>query len=246
MEFQRLDKIISSCGAASRREVKNLVRSGRIAVDGVTVSNAEQKYDPEKVMITLDNKPLQYKKRHIIMLNKPAGYITATEDRTDRTVLDLLTPEYRKIGVFPVGRLDKDTEGLLLLTDDGNFCHNVISPTKKVAKIYYAEIVGKLTEADSAAFEKGIVLMDGQVCMPGKLKIAGEACGYVMVYEGKYHQVKRMFASLGKPVVYLKRVAIGGIKLDETIEKGKFRELTDKEIGIIFDKDEMNKNFLSL
>lgn len=247
MGLLRLDKIISSCGIASRREIKTLIRSGRVSVDGAIASSAEQKYDPEKVKIAVDGENISYKVRHIIMLNKPAGYITATEDGKDKTVIDLLSNDYKRIGVFPIGRLDKDTEGLLLLTDDGDFCHNIITPSKEIAKIYYAEVSGVLSESDGIAFKEGIELANGQKCIPGELKILPDKkSGYVLVYEGKYHQVKRMLASLGKPVTYLKRVAIGGIILDATLEKGAFREITEVESKIVFDKKKMLEIFDSL
>ncbi len=246
MGLLRIDKIIASCGLASRREVKNLIKNGRISVNDVTVCSPDEKYDPEKVRITVDEKDILYKTRHVVMLNKPAGYITATEDLKEKTVLQLLDDEYRRMRLFPVGRLDKDTEGLLLLTDDGTLCHNVISPSKEIAKVYYVETDKKLDKTDCTAFEEGVLLSDGQQCLPAMLKITenkGKQSGYILVYEGKYHQVKRMMAARGKKVLYLKRVTVGGLRLDDKLKKGDYRELSENEIELIFDKRKMMENF---
>lgn len=242
----RLDKIIASTGAASRREIKTLVKNGRVAVDGLPARKPEDKYDPENTVITIDGIPIKYKTRRVIMLNKPAGYVTATEDKLEKTVLDLITDEYRRLGVYPVGRLDKDTEGLLLLTNDGDFCHSVISPSKHVGKIYYVETDKALTPDDAIAIETGIELANNEKCMPGQLKITGENKGYIMIFEGKYHQVKRMIASCGKTVMYLKRVAVGGLRLKSDLQCGKFIELAEEDIESVFDTSKMNSIFISL
>lgn len=231
MAKERLDKIIASMGRYSRREVKLLVREGRVLVDGVIAKSAEDKYEAENCRILVNGEDIGYRANTYVMLHKPAGYLSATEDGRGLTVLDLLTPELKKIGVFPVGRLDKDTEGLLLLTDDGDMAHAMLSPKKHVDKLYYARVDGKLTQADCEAFEAGIELSDGLCCLPAKLEIlgAGDEC-HVTVREGKFHQVKRMLAHCGAPVTYLKRLKMGAIELDETLAPGEFRLLSAEEI----------------
>lgn len=233
MEKQRLDKIIASTGRWSRREVKNLTRQGRVLVDGIPARSAEEKADPETVEITVNGEVLAYRRFTWIMLNKPAGYLSATEDGKGATVLDLLPPELQKQGLFPVGRLDKDTEGLLLLTNEGGLAHELLSPKYHVEKVYYARVAGRLTEEDCRAFAAGMTLGDGLVCRPAGLEIlaAGEESeARVILREGKFHQVKRMLACLGKPVVYLERVRMGNLPLDTSLSRGEFRFLTDAEV----------------
>lgn len=233
MEKQRLDKIIASTGRWSRREVKNLTRQGRVLVDGIPARSAEEKADPETAEITVNGEVLAYRRFTWIMLNKPAGYLSATEDGKGATVLDLLPPELQKQGLFPVGRLDKDTEGLLLLTNEGGLAHELLSPKYHVEKVYYARVAGRLTEEDCRAFAAGMTLGDGLVCRPAGLEIlaAGEESeARVILREGKFHQVKRMLACLGKPVVYLERVRMGNLPLDTSLSRGEFRFLTDAEV----------------
>lgn len=233
MEKQRLDKIIASTGRWSRREVKNLTRQGRVLVDGIPARSAEEKADPETAEITVNGEVLAYRRFTWIMLNKPAGYLSATEDGKGATVLDLLPPELQKQGLFPVGRLDKDTEGLLLLTNEGGLAHELLSPKYHVEKVYYARVAGRLTEEDCRAFAAGMTLGDGLVCRPAGLEIlaAGEESeARVTLREGKFHQVKRMLACLGKPVVYLERVRMGNLPLDTSLSRGEFRFLTDAEV----------------
>ena len=210
MAQQRLDKIIASTGRYSRREVKTLVREGRVLVDGRIAASAEDKCDPLTARISVNGEELFYREHTYVMLHKPAGVLSATEDGRGETVLDLLAPEYRKIGLFPVGRLDKDTEGLLLLTDDG-----------------------ALDDADCKAFEQGITLGDGLECLPAKLEILKsnvQSEALITIREGKFHQIKRMLASRGKPVVYLKRLSMGSLTLDEGLSEGEYRLLTAEEI----------------
>jgi 16S rRNA pseudouridine516 synthase len=197
MALVRLDKLISDGGAASRREAKALVQAGRVLVDGRPAASAADKYDPEAVSVTVNGVPLGVTKHIYLMLNKPAGVLSATEDPRSSTVLDLLPEEYRRRKPFPVGRLDKDTTGLLLLTDDGDFAHRVISPRHKVPKLYEAEVEGTPTAEDVRAFEKGLRLSDGTECLPARLLPAGGSLVRVEVFEGRYHQVKRMLASRG-------------------------------------------------
>ena len=237
MAKERLDKLIASTGRWSRREVKTLVREGRVLVDGRIAGSAEEKYDAESCCIAVNGEELVLRRYTYVMLHKPAGVLSATEDGRGRTVLDLLTPELRKIGVFPVGRLDKDTEGLLLLTDDGELAHALLSPKKHVDKVYYARVSGRLTPEDCAAFEAGMTLGDGLECLPAGLEIlaAGETSEcLVTLREGKFHQVKRMLAARGKPVTYLKRVRFGPLVLDSGLEKGRWRALTEEEKSSLF------------
>lgn len=232
MAGERLDKLIASTGRWSRREVKQLVREGRVLVDGQIARSAEEKFDGEVCCIAVNGEELALRRFTCVMLHKPAGVLSATEDGRGRTVLDLLTPELRKIGVFPVGRLDKDTEGLLLLTDDGALAHELLSPKKHVDKVYYARVAGRLVPEDCAAFEAGMTLGDGLECMPAGLEIlsAGERSEcLVTLREGKFHQVKRMLAARGKPVEYLKRLSMGPLRLDASLAPGEFRLLTAEE-----------------
>ena len=229
--MERLDKVISATGKKSRREVKELVRQGRIYVDGKVASAADMKVDPEKAEILLDGENIGYEKYTYVMLHKPAGVLSAVEDKRQKTVLDLLPEELQRRGLSPVGRLDKDTEGLLLLTNDGELTHRLLSPRHHVDKVYYARVEGPLEETDCVAFAEGITLGDGLECMPAGLKILSPNEALVTLQEGKFHQVKRMLASRGKPVVYLKRLSMGNLQLDETLLPGEFRMLTKEELA---------------
>ena len=233
MSLQRLDKIIASTGKWSRKDAKLLVRQGRVLVDGVAARSAEDKVDPEAAEILVNGELLLYREFTWIMLNKPAGYLSATEDGRGATVLDLLPQELQKQGLFPVGRLDKDTEGLLLLTNEGGLAHDLLSPRKHVDKVYYTRVAGRLTEEDCKAFAAGMTLDDGLVCQSAGLEIlsAGEESeAHVTLREGKFHQVKRMLAYRGKPVLYLERVKMGPLPLDRTLSRGEYRFLTNEEI----------------
>ncbi len=234
MAGMRLDKLLADLGVASRRELKELIRAGRVRVDGQVCLRPEQKVDPETQRLSLDGSPLRRSKCCTLMMNKPAGVVTATEDRVERTVLDLLPSEYRRLGLFPVGRLDKDTEGLLLLTNDGEFAHRVISPKSCVEKRYYADIEGEADEEDARAFAEGLTLRDGTLCRPAKLESLGPGKCLVTVTEGKYHQVKRMLASRGKPVLKLKRLSVGALALDESLSPGAVRELGEEDLCKLF------------
>lgn len=231
MEKQRLDKILASTGKWSRREARELARRGLVLADGAAVRSVEQKFDPETAEITVEGQPLRYRRYTWIMLNKPAGVLSATEDGRGKTVLDLLPRELQRL--FPVGRLDKDTEGLLLLTDEGALAHALLSPKRHVDKVYYARTEGRLTEADCRAFAEGLSLGDGLQCRPAGLEIlsAGdESEALVTLQEGKFHQVKRMLAARGNPVLYLERVRMGNLPLDRSLPRGSFRFLTEDEI----------------
>ena len=233
MEKQRLDKIIASTGKWSRKEVKNLIRHGQVLVDGLPAAGPEEKADPEAAEIVVNGERLTYQRYTWIMLNKPAGYLSATEDGRGKTVLDLLAQELRRQGLFPVGRLDKDTEGLLLLTNEGGLAHDLLSPRHHVDKVYYARVAGHLTEEDCQAFAAGMTLDDGLVCQSAVLEIlsAGEESeAHITLREGKFHQVKRMLAYRGKPVLYLERVKMGNLTLDPDLPRGEYRFLTAEEV----------------
>lgn len=233
MEKQRLDKIVASTGRWSRREVRELARRGQVTVDGAAVRSVEEKFDPEAAEIAVGGEPLLWRRYTWIMLNKPAGVLSATEDGRGETVLDLLPQELRRQGLFPVGRLDKDTEGLLLLTNEGPLAHAILTPKRHVDKIYYVKTAGRLTEEDCRAFAAGLPLEDGLLCLPAGLEIlsAGEVSeAHVTLREGKFHQVKRMLAARGKPVLYLERVQMGPLPLDRGLRRGAFRFLTEEEI----------------
>ena len=230
--MERLDKLIASTGRWSRREARDLIRAGRVLLSGTPPSGPDQKADPETSVLTVDGEPLVLRRFTWVMLHKPAGYLSATEDGRGQTVLDLLPKDLRK-NLFPVGRLDKATEGLLLLTNDGPAAHALLSPRHHVDKVYYARVSGKLDEADRAAFQAGVVLPDLR-CLPAELDIlsAGEdfSEAHVTVREGKFHQVRRMLASRGKPVEYLKRIRMGNLPLDPALRRGEFRLLTAEEV----------------
>ena len=231
MEKQRLDKIIASTGRFSRREVKDLMREGVVLVYGVPDRTSQDKAEPEMAEIAVGGEVLAYRRYTWVMLNKPAGYLSATEDGRGPTVLDLLPEELRRQGLFPVGRLDKDTEGLLLLTNEGGLAHDLLSPRHHVDKEYYVEVAGRLTEADCRAFARGLSLGDGLECKSAELELLEDGSrAHVTLREGKFHQVKRMMASRGTPVTYLERVRMGNLHLDPALARGAFRFLTAKEV----------------
>ena len=227
--MERLDKLLAGTGRWSRKEVKELVRTGRVRVNGVLVGKPEDKHDPDCVF-TVDGEQVFCGKMVYIMLHKPAGVLSATEDARQETVIDLLPEHLRRIGLFPVGRLDKDTEGLLLLTNDGLLGHELLAPKKHVDKTYFVRVDGELNESDVDAFLAGMELEDGYTCLSAGLEILENRNeGLVTLREGKYHQIKRMLAARGKPVVYLKRLTMGPLVLDDTLELGQWRELTAQE-----------------
>ena len=224
---ERLDKLISDSGLYSRSEARTLVRSGRVSVDGVTVTSPERKFSREAA-VSVDGAAINCSRYRYFMLDKSAGYVCATDDRSLPTVLELLPAEYRGLGLFPVGRLDRDTTGLLLLTNDGDYVHRVISPKSKVEKCYLASTEGRVTAEDVSAFAEGLTLADGTQCLPAKLEPLESGSCLVRVMEGKYHQVKRMLASRGKPVTALRRLSIGALSLPDASEPGELRELDEK------------------
>lgn len=230
---QRLDKVLSNFGFGSRNDVKKLVRAGLVVIDGTTASDASMHVDPENSVITVNGQRLNYRKNIYVMMNKPAGIISATYDARLKTVIDILPEEFACFDLFPAGRLDIDTEGMLLLTNDGQLAHDILSPKKHVEKRYYALINGQVTEEDVRKFTEGVVIDDGYKTMPAELYIIRSGLRSeieLVLHEGKFHQVKRMFEAVGKRVVYLKRIQMGGLKLDESLEPGECRELTADEV----------------
>ncbi len=235
--MERLDKVISNLGYGSRKDVKAFIKKGLIEVDGVIVKDNGMAIDPEKAVIKINGEEVFYRKYIYLMMNKPAGVISETHDNRDETVIDLLYVDHQVFEPFPVGRLDKDTVGLLLLTNDGELNHRLISPKWHVDKVYYAKIDKEVTEKDVEAFRKGITLDDGYKCMEAKLEILSASEDgseiRVTIQEGKFHQVKRMFEAVNKKVVYLKREEFGGLTLDPDLEEGEYRELSDEELALL-------------
>ena len=211
--MQRLDKLLSEAGVASRKELKLIIKAGRVTVDGIVAKVPEMKVDEQTAEVCVDGQAVGRQRVIVLMLHKPAGYVTSTDDPRDRTVMELIPEEYRYLAPKPVGRLDKETEGLLLFTNDGQLAHRILAPKSRIWKRYYAEHEGTAGEADVEAFASGIALKDGDVCLPAKLIPQGAGKSIVEVCEGKYHQVRRMLASRGMPVTYLKRIAEGGLEL---------------------------------
>jgi len=229
----RLDKFLSNMGYGSRTDVKKMITKGLVTVDGEIVKKLNANINPDLQIIALNGENIGYDKHLYILMNKPQGVISATDDSVHKTVIDLIKETYGNRKLFPVGRLDIDTEGMLFITDDGNWNHELMNPKKHISKTYYAHVEGVVDELDIKAFQSGIVLKDETKCQPSELKIL-EADDIsiieLKITEGKYHQVKRMFAARGKRVVYLKRISIGGLNLDNSLELGEYRELTDEEL----------------
>ena len=232
--MERLDKLLAGTGKWSRREVKALVRQGLVRVDGRLAASAEDKLDPAAAIIIVAGETISLCRFTYVMLHKPAGVLTATEDRKQPTVLDLLPPELRRIGLAPVGRLDKDTEGLLLLTNDGELAHRLLSPKYHVDKRYLARVDGELSAADTEAFARGMTLGDGLECLPAGLEVLPDRVCIVTLREGKFHQVKRMLAARGAPVLYLKRLSMGPLTLDDSLAAGAYRLLRAEEISALY------------
>ena len=227
--MERLDKFLCDSGVGTRSQVKVLLKSGRVTVDGIPERDNGRKIDPNTNVVCLDGQQLGGYRRIVVMLNKPAGFVTATEDAKEKTVMELLPAVYRNADVKPVGRLDKETEGLLLFTNDGDLLHRLISPKKEVPKVYYARHEGTATEEDVSAFAEGLTLRDGTQCRSAVLKPLGTGESLITVCEGKYHQVRRMMASRGMHVLYLQRREEGGLTLAD-LPMGQCRELTQQEL----------------
>ncbi|MGE6488113.1 pseudouridine synthase [Paenisporosarcina sp. NPDC076898] len=236
----RLDKLLSNMGYGSRKEVKLLLKSKAVEVNGTVAKDVSMHVDTEKDAIVVYGEEVIYTEFIYLMMNKPPGVISATEDKKDETVIDLLDPVVQHFKPFPVGRLDKDTEGLLILTNDGHLSHQLLSPKKHVPKLYFAIIDGRVTEDDVKKFKEGVTLDDGYFTKPGDLTIlsSGEVSEIELtIMEGKFHQVKRMFESVGKKVTYLKRMRMGSLQLDETLELGDYRPLTEAELEALQQKE---------
>ena len=229
--MQRLDKLLSEAGVASRKELKSIIRAGRVTVNGLVIREADQKVDEKTAEVCVDGQPVGKQRTVVLMLHKPAGYVTSTDDPRDPTVMELIPEQYRYLESKPVGRLDKETEGLLLFTNDGQLAHRILSPRHRVWKRYYARHEGQSGPDDVAAFEAGITLKDGDVCLPAKLIPMGPGESFVEVCEGKYHQVRRMLASRGMPVTYLKRIAEAGLELGD-LPLGQTREVDPAELEL--------------
>lgn len=228
--MERLDKILGNMGIGTRKEVKKLARSGAVKVNGEVVKNSDIKIDEINDVITVFDNPVVYRKFVYLMLNKPAGYVSAVTDNKYPTVVELVPDEYDYYELFPVGRLDIDTEGLLILTNDGQLAHKVLSPKNHIPKRYFAQTARPVTDEDKAMLEQPMDLGDF-VAMPAFVEIADDGA-YITIHEGKFHQVKRMFEKTGNEVVYLKRISMGEIILDETLELGEVRELTENEVAL--------------
>lgn len=239
--MMRLDRYIAETTELSRSQAAKAIRSGRVTLNGAAVRIPDQKLDEQTAEVRCCGQLCVYRRFCYYLLNKPTGVITASRDPKQKTVLDLFPPEILKRGIFPVGRLDKDTSGLLLLTNDGIFAHRVISPASGIDKVYAATVEGTPTEDDAARFHDGLALADGTRCLPAELTAIGENRCLVTVREGKYHQVRRMLSAVGKPVQTLHRVSLGGIELDPSLEPGQFRELTTSELCILFKLLHMEK-----
>lgn len=235
MPRMRLDKLLSHLNCGSRKEVQAMIRAGRVTVDGAAENDPAAKVDPDTACVALDGQVQRYRAQRYYMLNKPAGVITASRDERHETVLGLF-PENMRRGLFAVGRLDKDTEGLLIVTDDGALSHALMSPARHVSKVYEAVVEGTLARDAAERFQKGLTLRDGTECLPARLEILSEGTETrvrVTLREGKYHQVKRMVAAVGGTVVQLRRVQLGGLVLDPTLPAGGFRELNGEELELL-------------
>lgn len=241
MPLERLDKILVSQNAGSRKEVQQLIRGGRVTLDGRTVKKPETKADPEQSSITVDGAALLFKRRLYLMMNKPKGVVSASRDSAMKTVLDLLPGELCRRGLFPAGRLDRDTEGLLIITDDGDFAHRMLSPKQHVYKLYHAVVDGPVSQREIDAFSQGVEFSDGTKCLPAELSVlipGEEPLVGVRICEGKFHQVKKMFLAVGRRVLSLKRVKIGLLSLDNSLLPGQARELTGEELEMIFERQQ--------
>ncbi len=230
MPTERLDKIIAAQTPLSRTEAKAAMKSGRVTVNGRVVRDGAEKFDAAAAEIILDGAPVIARSNVYLMLHKPAGYVTSTEERGQKSVLELIGEDFSHYELFPAGRLDKDTEGFLILTTDGDFCHRVISPKTNTVKCYYLETADPMQPSDVTALAEGVELKDGTRCRPARLEIGpGDKAALIYITEGKYHEVRRLLASRGNKVTYLKRLSIGGVALDEGLQPGQYRELSEEE-----------------
>ncbi len=230
----RLDRFLSDMGVLSRTETKRALREGSISVNGTVAEKSDMQINPETDRVVFSGEEIEYKQFVYVMLNKPAGYISATDDKNKKTVLDLLSPRLAARGLFPCGRLDIDTEGLLILTDDGKLAHNLLSPKHHASKVYRFYTACRLPEDSAMRTKEGLELSDGYKCLPAELTLDSEGTGgYITLSEGKFHQIKRMAQALGTEIVSLERVQFGGVKLDRGLSRGQWRELTQSEIKLL-------------
>ena len=233
MSSIRLDKYLADMGVGSRRDVKSILKAGRVKVNSVTVTEAEAKIDIDADNVELDGKRIGYEEYRYYMLNKPAGVISATKDKLSDTVIEILKGENTK-DLFSVGRLDKDSEGLLIISNDGKFAHNVLSPAKHVDKTYFVRLDTKPDEEEISRIENGIDIGDDKPCLPAKVEVISDDEAYITISEGRFHQVKRMFQAVGINVTYLKRISMGALKLDENLAPGEYKKLSKEEINEVF------------
>lgn len=225
----RLDKMLSECGVASRKESARAARAGQITVNGISVRNADAKIDPERDAVVFCGRPVQYRKYVYFLLNKPDGYVSATEDGKDPVVTELFPEEYRKMGIFPCGRLDKHTLGLMLITNDGALSHRLLAPKNHVSKSYRFCVKFPISEEDVKNLESGVDI-GGYLTKPCRVQLDGEKSGVITIIEGKYHQIKLMMESVHNQITYLERVSFGPLALDESLSRGEWRELSKEEI----------------
>lgn len=231
--MERIDKILSSALKISRTDVKKLMKKQNVSVNGKHITDPNTKIDPSEDSINLNGQPVIYQEHIYIMMNKPKGVISASEDKSVPTVVDLVPEKLKKAGLFPAGRLDADTTGFVLITDDGDFAHRILSPKKHVEKTYIALLEKEISDSDIERFKNGIELRDGTLCLESKLERLSDRYVSVVIHEGKYHQIKRMFAALGNRVIELHRVSIGSLSLDESLKEGECREITNDELKLI-------------
>ncbi len=236
----RIDKFLSNMGYGSRKQIKIMAAKNKITINGDRVKSCSTHIDPQKDIVIVNNEKVEYKPYVYIMMNKPAGVISASEDKRHKTILDLIGEEFSHYELHPIGRLDKDTEGLIILTNDGKLTHDLLSPKKHIPKTYYAKIDSFVDEADIIAFSKGININDEYTTMPAKLEIIQtdneQSEVIITICEGKYHQIKRMFIAKGKNVTYLKRIQMNNLQLDPSLELGNYRELTNTELELLCKK----------
>lgn len=232
-KYERIDKVLSNLGYGSRKDIKKLCKSGDVSIDGEIIKDSSYKFEPENSKILVKGEEVIYRENIYLMMNKPQGVVSATVDNLHETVIDLIDDEFKAFDPFPVGRLDIDTEGLLMISSDGKLSHQLLSPKKHVAKTYYAEVEGKVTDEDIREFANGVYIEDDYKTLPAKLNIleSGEISKIELtIVEGKFHQVKRMFQAVDKEVVYLRRMSMGTLTLDPELELGEYRELTQEEL----------------
>ena len=227
--MERLDKAFSSCKMFSRSEITKIIKQKRVSVNGITVNKPEFKVDVNKDVIMLDGNKITFKKYAYVMLNKPEGVVSSTDDGRDKTVVDILPESFKREGLFPVGRLDKDTLGLVILTDDGVSAHKRLSPKNHVEKVYYFETADEVLAQTVLEIESGVLLKDGYTTKPCKIKMLSSKSGEITLTEGKYHEIKRIFGAKNNKITYLERIAFGDIKLDKSLNRGECRYLTPEE-----------------